>query len=478
MKFLLIFLMLTGQAFSQEIAEEQGLLAKLRDLRPVIMANLLGYFDNLGLSFRSQGKANLPSWKEIGINIEEDLAFGSCRETDCDGTYYRDLALVSGARIGHASKTQLLANLDSFELRKKLIEQAKKTIYISTWSIYSDETGELFLSWLEEALKRKPKLDVRIIVDGNQSLLELGGKTLLAFKERMKNKVKVVQWHHSRYRAHVNHRKFMVVDNKDVIMGGLNIGNPYSHLFPGHSQTHSGWRDYDIHIQSLSTAINYHNLFAEMWDEQIGEGKIPSSYGRIETVDLIEQEEGIPVLLIDQTPGKSQENARHHIHTAIVKLLRNAKESIDIENAYWVLDPVLARELENVIKKNKIKVRLFTNSKESVDEPIIGMSILKSARDAARAGAEVYLKTGPTLHSKFMVVDKKITMIGSFNFSPRSLKFDAESVAVVFDAQLAEDYTKTFESGISQESRPMDINERIKCDFGGMMLELLCFNCI
>lgn len=165
--------------------------------------------------------------------------------------------------------------------------------------------------------------------------------------------------------------------------------------------------------------------------------------------DVTKRNKGnIPVVFVDQHPGSAVKTAYHDIHTGVVKLMRNAKESIDIENAYFIMDPIIRKELAEVIKRG-VKVRLFTNSKTSVDEGLVRMSIMHSARGAVDMGAKVYLKRGfNTLHSKYMIVDKKISMVGSFNFHPRSLRFDAESVAVIFDEDLGQKLTDHFEQGI------------------------------
>lgn len=478
-KLLMIFslLLILATTHAQELEEDKTFAGTLRQYWPLGMANITGFFDNLGLSARSFARPNFPSWAEIGINIEEDMLFGGCRSVDCD-VYYRDLALVSGARIGHAQDLKLIKNGDSFELRKKLILEAKKTIYISVWAIHSDTTGNRFLSWLNEAYEKNPKLDIRVIVDGNITSIDLYGKRYKEFMQESKGKIKTMLWNHKNYRAHVNHRKFIVIDDKHVITGGMNIGNIYSHYVV--PRPHDAWRDFDIYMKGKSAAIAFRNLFAEIWNSQIEQGLHDSSYRPLEAIDLMEQEtEGSPVLVIDQDPGSSQENARHSIHTAIVKLFRDARHSIDIEHAYLILDPIIRRELTRLIKENKIKVRVFTNSENSVDEGIIAIPILKSARDAARGGADVYLKQGPSQHSKYMIIDNKITMIGSFNMSPRSLRFDAETVTVVFDERLANEFTHAFETGIKNESIKMDpYNYKININFLSALTEAICFDCL
>ena len=100
-----------------------------------------------------------------------------------------------------------------------------------------------------------------------------------------------------------------------------------------------------------------------------------------------------------------------------------------------------------------VKVRILTNSAESVDEPIVSAPILSSLPDLIAEGAEVYLKQGDTLHSKFMVVDGIYSSVGSYNLHPRSHRYEGEMTINTLDTQTASQLTTAFEKDIQAAKR-------------------------
>jgi len=79
--------------------------------------------------------------------------------------------------------------------------------------------------------------------------------------------------------------------------------------------------------------------------------------------------------------------------------------------------------------------------------------ILASLPEMLEAGAEIYLKKGPTLHSKFMTVDGMFTQVGSHNHHPRSERFEGEMVINAVDPNLTRSFTESFEKDIAAAKR-------------------------
>ncbi|MNL50073.1 cardiolipin synthetase [compost metagenome] len=73
---------------------------------------------------------------------------------------------------------------------------------------------------------------------------------------------------------------------------------------------------------------------------------------------------------------------------------------------------------------------------------------MRSAKRLATIGAEVYQRKGSTLHSKFMVIDNQIVIIGSYNLHPRSERVEGEIVVIVDDQATAQTFTDTFNKDI------------------------------
>lgn len=436
--------MIASSSYSQEVKET--FWERVGRYHDILMYLAQGSLDSRGLTLDSLFKPNVPSYDQVAKSINKQINKFTTNGITSE-TSEEDFAATVKSQLSKAKSFKILPNAESFELRAELIKGAKKSIHVLVWAVYDDETGFRFQNQLLDALKLNPDLDIRLITDGN--IVNFRGRSVLKNLEKLSNgKIKIMKWKSIRYKANGSHRKIFIVDNEHVIVGGMNIGNEYSHL-----ATENKWRDLDLYIEGESAGASADQQFVDIWNKQIEE--FPKLKKKLELMERpssqveVDQND-ISVIFVDQHPGSAAKSYYHNIHTAVVKLFRDAKSSIDIENAYFIMDPIIKEELRKVIKRG-VKVRVFTNSDKSIDEPIVSMPVMSSARDALGMGAEVYLKKRLTLHSKYMVVDGKISMIGSFNFHPRSLHFDAENVAIIFDKNLARDLTDHFESGICEE---------------------------
>ena len=463
MKALITFILLCcfmAPALARD--EKETFIEKMAGYYRLIDSFIQGSLDSRGLSYEAMFQPNTASWSQIAQNIDKEISLSQCKDLACPN-YAEDFSQLVKSGLGFADELQTLENEESFAKRRELLQNAKKSIHVLVWAVYDDETGREFRDLLLSALERNPNIDIRLIVDGNIANMK-GRKVLKSLEKISEGKIKILRWKSKKYRANGNHRKMFIIDSEHVIVGGMNIGNNYSHM-----ETEDKWRDLDVYIKGITSARMAYNQFAEVWNKQIEEHKKLKAHGKMSILSpLADTRPSTPVIFVDQHPGSATDHSYHNIHTAIVKLMRDAKESIDIENAYFIMDPVIKTEIENVIKRG-VKVRIYTNSSKSVDEEIVSMPVIHSAREAFKMGAEIYLKEGSTLHSKYMVIDKKISMVGSFNLHPRSLRFDAENVAVIFDSNYGAELTRHFEAGI-QVALPHTKLEQFEVDWSFISL--------
>jgi len=467
MKVIFLLILLSMSSYAQE--DKESFWEKMARYTDVIQSMVQGSLDSRGMSLDTLFRPS-KSWDSISDSINEDLKSENCSTIDCKD-YEEDFARVVNSRVALADGFKILPNKKSFDLRRELIMNARHSIHILVWGIYDDESGAEFENLLLSKLAQNPDIDIRVAVDGNIANVK-GRKTLKHLEKLSKGAIKVMKWKSRKYRANGTHRKLLIVDSEHVIIGGMNIGNPYSHL-----AGKEFWRDLDIYIHGLQSGEIADQEFVEVWNNQIVEfTKLYDKLGMMAKIETEGLMYGMPVVFVDQHPGSAVKEANHNIHSGIVKLLRNAQESVDIENAYFIMDPIIKRELDKTIKRG-VKVRIYTNSDKSVDESIISMPVMNSARDAVVMGAKVFLRQTTTLHAKYMVVDKKISVVGSFNLHPRSLRFDAENVAVIFEESFAKELTQHFEEGIL-EARYMDNPKNFQADWSlvGMLTSHFYFD--
>lgn len=434
----------------------------------IIQSKLFGSADNAGLTLSTLGKKAGLNWKKLSSNIDKEMSSTTVKDNNQED-YKAEFERLTNARPTSYTKAEILVNgKASFARRKQMIDEAQESILFMSWAIYDDYTGKLHSDWLLEKIRKDPQIKIRIVVDGQIALQDHHFMELKRLERNSNGKIQIIRWITKRYRGNGTHRKIFIVDQKKVIYGGINVGDYYSHLNP----EVPGWRDTDIYFEG-DIAQKSSELFALIWNQQIAENNFDVEALDIERRSFIS---GTPMSLIDHKPGDKHNKADHNILMAYAKLISEAQVRVDIQNAYFIFNPVIKKAITKALNRG-IVIRIMTNSGESVDEPVVSVPILESAKLASQMGAEVYLKKGTTLHSKFMIVDNKIVVLGSDNLHPRSQHFEGETMTVSFDEKLAQDLSAIYEDDI-REARFIKSPEEIevKNTFLSRLVKLLFFN--
>lgn len=449
---------IVNEVKASSIPQLTAIKAKLNQLSDVQLATVKGMLaasiravtGMRGLTTQAKGQA-YPEWFSLSETMSSRLT------NDLQSNNASNILSLSKSEWSQASAIELLVNgKASFKKRDELLSGAEKTIHILTWSVYDDVTGAALANLLIAKKNKNPQLDIRIIVDG-QVAATPGHHVQL---DRMEAAgILVNRWSNSKLSYMGQHRKMMLVDGQYMVAGGLNFGDVYSHK--NSDLNVPRWRDTDIYVEG-APAVKGEDLFVKMWNEQLTEPhmvKHRSSHMNVATVSATLgaslgataslSSGGALVSLIDHDPREPQQGST--IMMTILKMIRQAQRSIDIENAYVILFPALAQEIEQAIKDGKT-VRVLTNSSESVDEPVVSIPILRSAHALKTMGAQVFVKKGKnTLHSKFMVVDDELAMIMSYNLHPRSERVEGEMAILVQDKAFTKMVKDQFELDIKED---------------------------
>jgi phosphatidylserine/phosphatidylglycerophosphate/cardiolipin synthase-like enzyme len=387
-------------------------------------------------------------WAEINKEMEAKLEMG--------------IPLMELAKTEYqpASNVRILVDGPaSFSLREKLMNEAEQSIDILLWSLENDSTGMALANKLMDLKRAKPHLKLRVMVDGRTS-------HRIGYTEQLKRMeesglIDVIRWHDALQPYAGQHKKMFIVDGTHLISGGMNAGDVYSHKAKDPKQH---WRDTDIYIGGQ--AVNQANtIFARMWNMQVRSHQLPMAMMPVAKAKEVEGPITEKVALINFDPN-SQLQVGSPIFMAILKSIRDAKETVEVSNAYLIALPPLVKEIESAIKRG-VKVRLLTNSQESTDEPVIARPILRSALHLASLGAEVYVRTGSTLHTKTMVVDSQISFIMSYNLHPSSERLETEVAVMLDDARVGRQMSRQFQADLAPKvARRIDPNkEKVEDDF-------------
>ena len=156
--------------------------------------------------------------------------------------------------------------------------------------------------------------------------------------------------------------------------------------------------------------------------------------------------------------GKSGLGGGGNTTTALIDLVKKAKSSIDIQSPYLITSELSQNLFREAINRG-VKIRILTNSLASTDNVEAFSSYQSDRETLLKTGIKIYefrpdaaertkIMTGALqkkldykpifgLHAKSMVVDGKITVIGTFNLDPRSANLNTECIVIIPSEKIA-----------------------------------------
>lgn len=423
---------------------------------------------------------------------------------------FKKLSLVAStiflSQLALADKVKLLENNnEALQARVDLIQNAKKEILVEYFEVASDSLSLTGLSLLRQAAERGVK--VKILIDNmHNSLNEAEMAAMMGISEsttanenieiRVFNPLHTLNPLHLTYR---NHDKLMNVDGEMMIVGGRNVAKTYfgkskdfnfkdaDALIVGTESTKQSY-DYFMALWSTNPEVkkvnlnrySYYNLnnscSGEASDEcrqaQIrANNEIAAAKLKMDTYletfkagNAWVQTQPIAEMLKDlediksikfafSDPTKSMKHVENKLSQQIMSSFsKNAKNEILIVTPYLYPTESELQTLEKIASSG-VKIKIVTNSLASTDTALVHAAFLTIKKRLINLGAELHLYKGPEiLHCKGVVIDGKVSMIGSFNFDRRSANINREiGVRIGSLADETPQFTKEFLTFINDQ---------------------------
>lgn len=327
------------------------------------------------------------------------------------------------------------------------VEQAEKYIYMDYFKFQQDSIcGELL-----KKLHRKVQqgVEVRIIFDsfGNKSSdLPLSDTLQARIRE---SGIQITAFDPVRFPwinhlLHRNHHKIAVIDGKMVYTGGMNVADYYLHGKPKVGQ----WRDMHIRINGPIVEA-YEGLFWKMWNykskesKKSEESKLPQLQECNSDSMLYTLHSSHPIAFASRWPRETPEIMRKTYSIAI----DNAEHLVQIVNPYAGLFGEVRAALRRALERGvRVQFMVSTRSDGKVNDDVIGLEM----RKLMKRGAEVYYYNDGFHHSKFMMIDSIFCTVGTTNLDARSLCFDYEVNAFIFDPVTTHELQKIYAEDIEK----------------------------
>lgn len=316
------------------------------------------------------------------------------------------------------------------------IETAKHHVHLEYFNFRNDSIANALFDLL--AKKAGEGVEIRAIFDafGNTSNNQpLKKKHLESIRQKG---VEIVEFDPIRFPwinhvFHRDHRKIVVIDGKTGYTGGMNIADYYINGLPEIGE----WRDMHIRIDGEAVG-QLQDIFLDMWknctQQEIGGNK----YYPYRDLPSFSPTQNKEVTIVDRYPRRTNKIMRRVYANAI----ENAENDVLIINPYFTPTRIIKKAIKKAVKKG-VNVEIMIPGKSDIKfTPDAALYIANQLR---KKGANIYIYNGGFHHSKIMMVDSLYCTVGSTNLNSRSLRFDYEVNAFVFDTEITDELITMFE---------------------------------
>lgn len=426
-----------------------------------------------------------------------------------------DSPLVKGLRVmeadhqGESGFYLLHDGLSAFLARIALIESAQTSLDLQYYIFTNDVTGRIIVSRLLNAADRGVR--VRVLVDDMGTRLH--NPLVARLDQHPHIEIRVFNpvasrngvsrnWEILKDFSRTNHRmhnKLIVADGVAIITGGRNLGDVYF------SSTNIDFQDIDIlavgpivppasgsfdEYWAYPASVPVHLLLdaddtdtdlatlrqnlADFLEEQKNSEFINAL--RTSTLSQALVDSKVPFhwgnasLLVD-TPKKALEHADLHesfyLGADLKTILESSHDRVKISSAYFVPGDK-GVELFNSLEERDVAVQILTNSLSTTDVAIVHSGYMDYRKPLLKGGVELWElrstagqqkrmhwfkgKSRASLHAKTMVIDDRLSVVGSVNLDARSILQNTEIALLIDSPAINQELSDLFDRWVAGDS--------------------------
>lgn len=358
-----------------------------------------------------------------------------------------------GVTITHGNRVRLLkSGEEKFDDLFMAIRKARHYIHLEYFNFRNDSIAALLFAELDKKVQEGVKVRAMFDAFGNWSNNKPLKKKHL--KELAKRGIEIVKFDPLNFPfigdfMSRDHRKIVIIDGQTAYTGGMNVADYYIEGLPKVGK----WRD--MHIRIEGPAVDeLQRIFLTMWEKATDERLTDAFYyfpSKTDSLHLPGTVDDVTIGIVDRVPRKSPKLMRN----AYAKAILSAEEKIELINPYFIPTRTVRRALKKAAKKG-VDVQVMVSVKGDI--PITPDASMHVARQLHKCGATVYQFEDGFHHSKIMMVDDKFCTLGSTNLNSRSLRYDYEVNAFIFDPRVTDELSDMFNDDKRQSTVMTDEN--------------------
>jgi len=306
------------------------------------------------------------------------------------------------------------------------------------------------------------------------------------------------------------HEKMWIIDGETdhgvAIAGGLNVANEYFRIDPQNPGRF--WRDQDVIVKGdvvKDMVATFERNFEYFLNIKESRGllntniywqttrKVLHKTGTVNMNHITDKRLNKNVrelankkldLKYEEAKSRFFQNrprfGETYIEQAYLKSIKGAKKEVLIGNAYFVASKTFVETVKDAVRRC-VKVIILTNSPGTNDLPMLTMvgrdyydDILAVNNEALvqscdEGGVQIWEwqgrrthateQTEGTMHAKFAVFDRRISIVGSYNLDPRSRALNSESAIVFENEELSRQLADMFYKNDLDFSRQITLED-------------------
>ncbi|MDB5110685.1 MAG: cardiolipin synthase, partial [Mucilaginibacter sp.] len=319
------------------------------------------------------------------------------------------------------------------------IKEAKNHIHIEYYIFEDDNIGNQIKDLLIQKVAEGVK--VRFIYDdyGSSSIRKTVVRELLNGGVEAFPFYKILFIALSNRTNYRDHRKIIVIDGCTGFVGGINVSDRYIN---DNDKKQLYWRD--THVRINGPGVYYlQYLFICDWNFCAGQMLpiLPNYFCSTKSKN------GNAILQIAAS-GPDSDNPT--ILYSLLETIAMAQEELLITSPYFIPGESILDAL-NVASLSGVKVKLLVPGKS--DSSLVNAAARSYYSEILDSGVEIYLYQKGFVHSKTIVADGQLAIIGTANMDYRSFELNFEVNSMIYDVKLAQQLRDAFYNDIKDANK-------------------------
>ncbi len=317
----------------------------------------------------------------------------------------------------------LVGGAETYDHILAAVAAAEHHIHLEYYIFEPDQTGTKLRDALVE--RAKAGLEVRMLVDALgskkinrrfiQPLLDAGGEFAVFHPTKIGRRLRPV----INFRTH---RKILVVDGKLGFTGGVNITDEEDLRVDPNAY-------HDVHLRLVGPIVTWlQTTFLEDWAYAL-EKTHKDEPSNLDTL-LPDVPDGQHAMQLMTSGPDNPLESIHRVHIAAIHM---ATQRVWLTTPYFVPTEAAMYALTGAALRG-LDVRLLVPQKS--DSALVTAAARSYFDELISTGVKVYEYQASMLHSKTLVVDDDVAIVGTANFDNRSFRLNYEVCAIAYGPEL------------------------------------------